>query len=75
MININKLKGTMAEKGITQGELALSMNLSRTTMSFKIRKGKFSAQEANKIVDILQIPKDLAVEIFLPSVLHSTQNV
>ena len=58
----NKLKGLMAEYHITQEILAKKLEISITTLNFKINgKSDFTVTEAKVISNILKKPMD---EIF-----------
>ena len=55
-MNKLKLKGAIAEKGITQGKLAEILEMSQKTLSNKINgKSIFTVPEAHKICDTLNI--------------------
>lgn len=66
-MNTNKLLGVMAEKRISQAQLAKMLGKSKNTINAKINgKGTFDTQEATIICDILGITdKVLRAEIFL----------
>lgn len=66
-MNINKLLGAMAEKRISQRELARRLGVSKNTINTKINgKAHFNTEEATKICDILEIhDPNMKVEIFL----------
>jgi len=67
-MNANKLLGAMAEKRISQRELARRLGISKNTINSKINgKVHFDTEEASKICDILEIkdPQKKS-EIFLP---------
>lgn len=52
-----KLKGLMTEKSVTQYELAKELEMSVTTLNFKINgKSDFSVTEAKKVSKILNKP-------------------
>lgn len=63
-IKFPKLKGRMAELGVTKQSLAKSLGLSRVSM-YKKLSGKvlFKFPEVYKIAEILSIPKE-DLEIF-----------
>lgn len=66
-MNANKLLGLMAEKRITQRELAKKLGVSKNTINNKINgKVDFNTAEATKICEILELtdPKT-KTEIFL----------
>lgn len=66
MVNINKLKGKMKEKNITQEKLADSIGVARSTINRKINQGgsDFSIEEVQKIISLLEISNVEAIEIF-----------
>ena len=66
-MNTNKLLGAMAEKRISQTQLAKLLGKSKNTTSAKINgKSTFDTQEATIICNILGISdKALRAEIFL----------
>ena len=58
----NKLKGLMVEHHITQEKLAMELEVSKTTLNFKINgKSDFTITEAKIISKLLKKPMD---EIF-----------
>lgn len=53
MTVLNKLKGLRAERGLTQGDVAKSLNLSKATYNRKENGlGQFTTDEANIIIDM-----------------------
>ena len=53
IINVDKVKGKMAEYGMHACDLAKTLNLSRTTMSFKLNgKREFVDSEIFKLTQI-----------------------
>ena len=67
VVNIDKLKGKMREKNITQAELADSIGIARSTINRKINNGgdDFSIEEVRLIAEALEISNTEAVDIFL----------
>lgn len=63
-MNINKLKGIMTEKRVTQQKLAEILNLSIQSINRKINTGNFTIKEANIIVDVLQLTQEESTAIF-----------
>lgn len=61
-IDINKLKGLIVSKGMTQKEMAEKLGIAENTMYRKMKKGVFNSDEMNKMVKILKI--DNPGEIF-----------
>lgn len=68
VVNIDKLKGKMKEKNVTQAELADSIGVARSTINRKMSNGgdDFSIEEVQMILVVLDISNDEAIEIFLP---------
>ena len=64
MVNTNKLKGIIAEKGTTAGELAVKIGIHQSTFSSKIKSGKFTIEEADSIVKVLGLTCTEATKIF-----------
>lgn len=65
-MNIQKLKGKMAESGITQEGIADAIGMSRCTFYRKMkRRGEtFTVEEMNKIVKIIPLSREEAITIF-----------
>lgn len=55
MINANKLRGKIAEAGMTQKEVAREIGMTAKTFSGKLKTGKFGLDEAEKIIKLLNI--------------------
>ena len=55
MLDKNALKAEMARKGITQKKLAAIVGISEKTFISKVKKGVFGTDEAQIIVDTLEI--------------------
>lgn len=62
MIAVNKLRGIIAEQGMTQKEVAGRLGISQKTFYNKMKKGVFGTDEVEKMVGILSI--DNPAEIF-----------
>ena len=62
MIAVNKLRGIIAEQGMTQKEVAGRLGISQKTFYNKMKKGVFGTDEEEKMVGILSI--DNPAEIF-----------
>lgn len=55
MIDVNKLKGAIRAKGLTQAEFAQKIGICEQTLSRKLNKGVFDSNEMQAMIDILQI--------------------
>jgi DNA-binding Xre family transcriptional regulator len=64
IVNTNKLRGMMAEKGTTAGKLAKSIGINQSTFSAKMSSGKFTIEEADNIVKVLGLTCEEATSIF-----------
>lgn len=65
MINSKKIKGRMAELGITQKEMAKYMGIAQATVNQKINNIRtMDVDEAEKISTILKIPCEDFAEYF-----------
>jgi plasmid maintenance system antidote protein VapI len=64
-MNIRKLKGKMVEKGLTVGNLAAEMGVTKSTMYRKLSAGKkITVEDAQKIKESLNLTGDEARDIF-----------
>jgi len=61
MVNINKLKAAVVEKGMTYGDVAESIGMSRKTWYDRINARKFDSDEMYKLIKVLDIqnPADI----------------
>lgn len=55
MIDVNKLKGVIYEKGLSQRQVAQAMGISTQTFYSKMKKGIFDSNEIDALIDILDI--------------------
>lgn len=62
MVNTRKLKGIMAEKGLSQKSLATCLGINDKTLGRKMRSGKFNSNEMEKLIELLDIKNP--IEIF-----------
>lgn len=67
MIDVNKLRGIMAEKGRSGQDMAKVINKTPKTFYQKMKKGIFDSDEITAIVDALGIENPTAV-FFAPDV-------
>lgn len=61
MIKVNELKGKMVAKGYTQADVAKILGITPDTMSRKLRKGVFRTNEAEKMIEILDIQNPMEI--------------
>lgn len=62
MIKTNKLRGLIAEKGLSQSDVAKSIGITPKTFYEKMKRGVFGTNEVEKMIQLLDI-KD-PVDIF-----------
>lgn len=59
LINTNKIKGRIAEMGLTQKEVADTLNIAQSTVSQKINNIRpMNLDEAMKMADLLHLKPD-----------------
>lgn len=63
MVATDKLRGIIAERGLSQRKVAKELGISERTFYTKMKKGVFGTDEAMQLIDILHIENP--VEIFL----------
>lgn len=63
-MNVNKLRGIMAERSCTQHQLATALGISDKTLYNKMQRGVFGTDEVEKMISYLSIENP--AEIFLP---------
>lgn len=55
MFNANALKAEIVRNGMTQGEVAKRIGMTPVTFSKKMSTGKFGIEEAQDLIDLLNI--------------------
>ncbi len=65
MVNTAKIKGMIAEKGMTQSQVARVLEISDDTFYRKMKLGKFTTDEAYELIQILNIENPAEV-FFMP---------
>ena len=63
MVAVNKLRGIIAERGMSQRQVAKCLGMTEKTFYSKMQKGDFGTDEAEKMVELLSIKNPS--EIFL----------
>lgn len=65
MYDYSKLKGRIKEKGLTQEEIANSINKDKSTLSLKLNnQSLFVQDEITQIVKLLEIPAEKIKDYF-----------
>lgn len=64
-MNTDKLRGIIAERGMTQEKVAIAIGVTPKTFYSKMKKGVFGTDEVIKMVELLRIEDPAA--IFLSS--------
>lgn len=55
MLSVEELRVAMLRKGYTQKQLAKEIGMSEQTLTRKLKKKKMGLDEADKIIEVLQI--------------------
>jgi len=63
MVKTDKLRGIMAERGVTGAEMAKELNIAPKTFYEKMKNGKFDLDQATTMISVLQI--EYPADIFL----------
>lgn len=64
MVNVNRLRGLIYENGFNLSTFAKASGIKYETLQRKLKHGKFTIKEAEKIINALNIEKDVALDIF-----------
>ncbi|WP_127588913.1 helix-turn-helix domain-containing protein [Paenibacillus koleovorans] len=65
MVNVNKLKGKIVERGFSVADVAVRIKMHKSTLHRKLNDGdSFSIKEANLISKVLGLSSAEAMEIF-----------
>ncbi len=64
MIDTNKLRGIIVEKGMSQAEMASILGITPKTFYQKMNKRVFDSDEIDVMISTLEIPQDKCVDIF-----------
>lgn len=72
MLNVDKLKKCMANKGMTAETLAEAIEIDRATFYRKIARSEcaFTVEQARRISDVLELSGADFMDIFLPEMSH-----
>lgn len=55
MVAVNKLKGIIAERGLTKRQLAEELGITEKTLYLKMKKGVFDSAEMSAMIRVLDI--------------------
>lgn len=64
-MNVNALRGTIAERGYSQRQVAQRLGMSEKTFYTKMKKGAFGTDDVKQMMNILDIDRAKAADIFL----------
>lgn len=64
MLDVQKLKGKIVEKGKSVESVSAELGINPATFYRKLKNNSFEINEANKLVDILSLTNDEAIAIF-----------
>lgn len=64
MLDVQKLKGKIVEKGKSVESVSAELGINPATFYRKLKNNSFEINEADKLVDILSLTNDEAVAIF-----------
>lgn len=71
MVNVNKLRGKIVEKGMTVEAVAKAMGIDKSTLYRKLQAAEtITIREANAIGKILGLTMQESIDIFLASMAH-----
>lgn len=71
VVDVNKLKGAIVENGKTQQQVAEGIGIDRSTFYRKIKNGgDFSIGEVSKMVSVIPLTNEQAIQIFLNTKSH-----
>lgn len=64
MVNTDKLRGLIYERGLTMAKCARLIGMQRTTFYNKMLNGDWRAAEMAALKDVLRMSDEMAIEIF-----------
>lgn len=60
-MNVARLKGIIAENGLSQRDVAKAIGMSEKTFYTKMKKGKFGIDEAEAMIQLLKIENPASI--------------
>lgn len=64
MVDVNKLQGELVANKVTKAEMAKKLGMSPKTFGLRLKQKRFMSDEIDKMVTILNLNRDRAVNIF-----------
>lgn len=64
MVDTNKIRGLLAEKGMSQANMAELLGITPMTFYRKMGRGVFDSDEIDTMISVLEIPREKCVDIF-----------
>nr|DAU29024.1 MAG TPA: SOS-response transcriptional repressor [Caudoviricetes sp.] len=61
MVNGNKLRAIIIERGMTQKIVAEKLGMAPKTFYSKVKKGVFGSDEINQMIDLLKIQDPMSI--------------
>ncbi len=61
MVNVNKLRGVIAENNKSQADVAKALNMSTKTFYLRMQKRVFGSDEIEKMIDYLKIEDPMTI--------------
>lgn len=61
MINTNKLRGLIAERGFSQRQVAKHLGITEKTFYTKMQRGVFGTDEVDTMIDLLSIENPMEI--------------
>lgn len=64
MVDVDRLQGELVANNVTKAEMAEKLGMSRKTFGLRLKQKRFMSDEIDKMVIILNLSRDRAVNIF-----------
>lgn len=55
MVDVDKLRGIIAERGMSQRKVAAALGMTEKTFYSKMKKGVFGTDDAERMIELLRI--------------------
>ena len=63
MVETNKLRGIIAERGMSQRQVARQLGMTEKTFYSKMKTGVFGTDEVEKMINLLSIKYPIAISL------------